>query len=396
MNSLIRKSATPFGALVIAVIFLIAMAVIAISNVTHADNGAIPQRGRLITIHDGDTEKVILSQASAIGDAIKEAGITIDSKDMVEPAVTEKLVASDYQVNIYRARPVIIVDGNVRQKIITPHQTAEQIATDAGITLYPEDKTTIDRVDNLADGAGLQLTIDRATPITFVLYGKTTTVRTHATTVGDMLKEKGINLAADDVLSVSIAQPIVSGETVELWRNGKQTINVDEDIPFDTQQIQNADQSVGYKLVQTVGVVGKKTTTYEVEMKNGVEINRISIQSVVITEPKQQIEVVGTKNNYSGSLNEWLTALRTCETNGSYVKNTGNGFYGAYQFMISTWNSTASKIGRSDLVGVRPDMANSADQDMLIVVNTKLSSGGLATQNPGCYKKLGLSQFPPN
>jgi len=315
---------------------------------------------------------------------------------MVEPAVTEKLVASDYQVNIYRARPVIIVDGNVRQKIITPHQTAEQIATDAGITLYPEDKTTIDRVDNLADGAGLQLTIDRATPITFVLYGKTTTVRTHATTVGDMLKEKGINLAADDVLSVSIAQPIVSGETVELWRNGKQTINVDEDIPFNTQQIQNADQSVGYKLVQTVGVVGKKTTTYEVEMKNGVEINRISIQSVVITEPKQQIEVVGTKNNYSSSLNEWLTALRTCETNGSYVKNTGNGFYGAYQFMISTWNSTASKIGRSDLVGVRPDMANSADQDMLIVVNTKLSSGGLATQNPGCYKKLGLSQFPPN
>jgi len=324
MNSLIRKSATPFGALVIAVIFLIAMAVIAISSVTHADNGAIPQRGRLITIHDGDTEKVILSQASAIGDAIKEAGITIDSKDMVEPAVTEKLVASDYQVNIYRARPVIIVDGNIRQKIITPHQTAEQIATDAGITLHPEDKTTIDRVDNLADGAGLQLTIDRATPITFVLYGKTTTVRTHAATVGDMLKEKGINLAADDVLSVSIAQPIVSGETVELWRNGKQTVNVDEDIPFDTQQIQNADQSVGYKLVQTVGVVGKKTTTYEVEMKNGVEISRIAIQSVVITQPIQQIEVVGTKPNIvpytgGGTKTEWLIDAGIAESDWGYV-----------------------------------------------------------------------------
>src|SRR5664280_1467680 len=99
MNSLIRKSATPFGALIFAAAFLILIAVIALSNVTHAGNGSGTQHGRLITIHDRGTEKVILSQAATIGDAIKEAGITIDNKDAVEPAVTEKLVASDYQVN---------------------------------------------------------------------------------------------------------------------------------------------------------------------------------------------------------------------------------------------------------------------------------------------------------
>jgi len=31
--------------------------------------------------------------------------------------------------------------------------------------------------------------------------------------------------------------------------------------------------------------------------------------------------------------------LRNCETHGNYTTNTGNGYYGAYQFSYSTWNS---------------------------------------------------------
>ena len=186
MNKLISKTVLPFGALVAAMLFLIAVAVILMSGVTHAGNNNQSEKGRLITIHDRGVEKVIISESATIGDALKEAGITIDNKDAVEPAVTEKLVATEYQVNIYRARPVIIIDGNIRQKVVTPYQTAEQIAKDAGITLYDEDKTTIGRSDNVADGAGLQLTINRATSFVFDQYGKTSTVRTQAKTVGEI------------------------------------------------------------------------------------------------------------------------------------------------------------------------------------------------------------------
>jgi uncharacterized protein YabE (DUF348 family) len=394
MNRLIRKSATPFGALVVAVLFLVVMIIISISGVTHAASIDTTQRGRLITIHDGTTEKVIISQASTIGDALKEANIKVDNQDLVEPAITEKLVAANYQVNIYRARPVIIVDGSIRQKVMTPYQTADQIATSAGITLYPEDRTSIDRINNLTEGAGLQLTIYRATLINLVLYGKPTLIRTQAKTVGDMLKEKGVKLATNDSVSTLLTDPIVANETIQLWRNGIQTINVTEPVSFDTTQIQDANQPVGYKEVQTSGIDGSKITTYQVDMENGVEVSRTPIQSVIVTQPVTQIEVVGAKNNYSDSLNDWLAALRTCETGGNYATNTGNGFYGAYQFMIGTWNNVAQKINPS-LVGVLPSMSTPADQDAMIIANTELSSGGLATQNPGCYKRLGLSKFPP-
>jgi hypothetical protein len=32
-----------------------------------------------------------------------------------------------------------------------------------------------------------------------------------------------------------------------------------------------------------------------------------------------------------------LYALRKCESGGNYAINTGNGFYGAYQFSLATW-----------------------------------------------------------
>ena len=110
MNNLMRKSATPLIAVIVAVIFLILSAVIAVSGVTHAGDNGKTNKGRLISIHDRGTEKVILSQAGTIGDALKEADIPIDSKDLVEPAVSEKLVASNYQVNIYRARTILVID----------------------------------------------------------------------------------------------------------------------------------------------------------------------------------------------------------------------------------------------------------------------------------------------
>ncbi len=278
------------------------------SNITHAYDGNNSQSGRLITIHDRGIEKVILSNSDTIGDAIKEAGISIDKNDVVEPGADQKLVASDYQVNIYRARPVIIIDGNVRQKIITAFQTAEQITKSVGIVIYPEDKVTIDRIDNISDGAGLQLTISRATQFTFTLYGNTSTVRTRGKTIGDMLKEKSIKLSSDDRVSLDQSTLITEGITVKVWREGKQTITVDEEVDFQVEKIENVDMDVSYREVKTAGVKGQRSVTYEVTIQDGQEVSRLEIASLATKQPIKQIEIVGVKGQYNTpSENETIT-----------------------------------------------------------------------------------------
>ena len=357
---------------------------------------AVASDQHVLTIHDRGDEQVVITKAGTLGEALKLAGIEISAgHDVVEPSLDSELVASNYSINIYRARPITVVDGVVKKNITTAEQTPERIAKAAGITIYSEDQTDFSAPsDILSNGSSQVMSIDRATVVQFTLYGKHAEVRTRATTVEEFLKEKSIEIGANDYLSVDKGQVISAGMAIELWREGRQTVTVEEEVDFEIEKVQDANREVGYREVKTPGVKGKRNATYEIEMKNGQEVSRSEIASVMIEEPKKQVEVVGAKNNYSSTLNEWLYALRMCETHGNYQTATGNGYYGAYQFLPATWNSVARRTGRLDLVGVLPSQAAPADQDAMVIANTNATSG-LSTQHPGCYSKLGLSNKPP-
>ena len=296
---------------------------------------------KLVTIYDRGAEKTIVTKARTIREALKLAKFSIDERqDVVEPSLDSEMVAEKYNINIFRARPITIVDGNKRLKVTTAEQTPALIAKAAGIEVFEEDKTTLSNSDNMAvDGANMVMKIDRASMVNFVLYGKESVIRTHAKTVGELLKEKNIDPKKDDTLSVDRSAKIIPGMKIELWRNGKQTITAEEDVKFETEKVQDANRDSGYREVKQAGENGKKNVTYEIEMKNGVEVSRKEIASVVTKEPKKQIEIVGTKSStsFSGSFSEALARLRSCE--GSYTSNTGNGYYGAYQFDKRTWGN---------------------------------------------------------
>jgi len=296
---------------------------------------------KLVTIYDRGAEKTIVTKARTIREALKLAKFSIDERqDVVEPSLDSEMVAEKYNINIFRARPITIVDGNKRLKITTAEQTPALIAKAAGIEVFEEDKTTLSNSDNMAvDGANMVMKIDRASMVNFVLYGKESAIRTYAKTVGELLKEKNIDLKKDDTLSVDRSAKIIPGMKIELWRNGKQTITTEEDVKFEVEKVQDANRDSGYREVKQAGENGKKNVTYEIEMKNGVEVSRKEIASVVTKEPKKQIEIVGTKSStsFSGSFSEALARLRSCE--GNYTSNTGNGYYGAYQFDKRTWGN---------------------------------------------------------
>lgn len=273
-------------------LFIVAVLAFSLTRTAEAATEQPKSGDRLIVVHDGDSESGFLSKAGTIKEALEGAHITLDKNDLVEPGLDETLVASSYDVNIYRARPVTIVDGAVRTKVMSAYRTPAQIARHAGMEFRDEDRATT----SMPVGGAVQLTIDRATPLTLILYGKKMTVYTQEVTVGEMLAKKGVTMGADDRLSVEKTALITTNMTVELWRDGIQTITEDVAIPFETERIFDADRAVGYKEVKTPGIDGQRTVTYEVEMKNGQEISRKEIQSITVKEPSKQVEVVGVKS----------------------------------------------------------------------------------------------------
>jgi hypothetical protein len=204
----------------------------------------------------------------------------------------------------------------------------------------------------MRDSAAEVLSIKRATPFNFDFYGKKTISYTQAKTVGEMLAEKHIKMSANDVIVPNKDTKISRGMNVRLYRNGTQTVTVDEDIQFETEQIKDVNRDKGYKEIQTKGVNGKRTVTYEINVQNGVEVSRREINSNIIQQPVKQVEVVGTKVSLpAGSHEDWMAAAGLSPSDYDYAnfiftKESGwrttatNGtYYGLGQTSLSKLSS---------------------------------------------------------
>ena len=194
----------------------------------------------LVRIYDRGEEKTIITNALTVRQALRAAKVTIDEKiDAVEPNIDMELTGAKYQVNIFRARPITIVDGNKRLKITTAEQTPALIAKAAGLTLYREDKTHFTNSDDLlVNGVGLVMKIERSK---------------------------------------------------------QRTITEEVDINFDIEQIKDDSQPIGFKSVKQLGEKGVRKVTYRVEIENEREISRKEVASEITKQSKKQIEIIGTK-----------------------------------------------------------------------------------------------------
>lgn len=314
--------------------------------------------GHLITVYDRGTTRVFLTKQETLGAALQTQDIVLDARDVVEPAVTEELVATDYQVNIYRARPVVVVDGAVRIKTMSAHQTPKQIAEDAGIVVYPEDISVLSPSnDFIGDGAGLRLTLTRAKTVVIDLYGKRTEVRTQAKTVGAMLREKEIAVGATDRVSVSNDTPITNGMQLRVWREGQQTLSIDQEIPVLTRIVYDLDRPLGYRAVQTAGTPGIRSITYQLEIKDGIEISKQEIANVITRNPTEQTEVIGLQNNGTG-----LTLSKGAQY---FVDSKGVSHRETYYDL--NMRVVMQSCGQGGQYTVRPDGAK-VDRDGYIII----------------------------
>lgn len=341
----------------LGLIFSVALFWVSIAAAS-SDQPDSPAAGEyIVTVYDSGTKQRVLTKGSTVKQILKSSNIDIAKDDKVEPSLDTEINSSDFTVNVYRAHPVLIIDGMQRISVMTSHSTPSNIAKDAGIELRDEDIVSFKKPTDILEAAGgLSMQIKRALPIKLNLYGKKVTAYTQAKTVAEFLKAKDINLGKKDDLSVALTDPIKKNMKIEIWRNGIQTVTRDETIKFPTRQIEDMNQPVGYKKVRTPGVNGKKTVTYEVLIKNGKEVKRKAIQTVVLKQPSEQVEVVGAKPSFSGDFAAALAKLRSCE--GGYSSwNPAGPYYGAYQFDRGTWGTVADPAKYGNATPAEQDKA---------------------------------------
>ena len=344
-------------------------------------------KNKLVNIYDRGVKTSVISDGAKVKDAIEKSGIILNEHDRVEPGLDSEISNVEYNVNVYRAHPVVIVEDSLKKPVVSSYQTGNEIVKEAGINLRDEDTVELQKANELTDGAGLKAIIKRATPINLTFFGKNEVVYTQSKTVGDFLKDRNIKLGKDDKMSHLEADAITASMDLRVWREGRQTITVEEEVAYPTEKIQDADKAPGYKEIRQAGKNGKRTATYDIVVQDGVEVSRTETNSIIITQPVKQIEVHGAKFAYTGGpLSEaQITALGSCESGMTANRNSGNGFYGAFQFTKSTWRSSApAPYNNGDPHEAPLDAQKQAVQNLL-------SRSSIFTQFPGCAKKMRAS-----
>ncbi|CAM2839268.1 resuscitation-promoting factor [Actinomyces slackii] len=219
-----------------------------------------------------------------------------------------------------------------------------------------------------------------------------------------------------------------SGQPVAAATQGAATVTtVTEETTQAHGRVEKPSASVpeGETRVETEGVDGVVRTTYQVTLVDGKETSRVEISSVVVTQAVDEVVLVGTAtqadktpapkdtgsaessqapqaaptaeadssgsdsgsgdagsggSSSGGSAPEGVWAqLAQCESGGDPTANTGNGYYGLYQFSLQTWQS----VGGSGL----PSEASAEEQTMRAQALQQSAGWG---QWPHCAAKLGL------
>lgn len=242
------------------------------------------------------TVHTLPTQAKTVGELLDELKIKIHKGDVVEPALDARINQDKFRINIYRARPVVIVDGDHKTYSFSAAASPRAVAEQAGIKVFAEDQFSVGPVTDFAqdNAIGEKIVIDRATPVNLMLYGHTSTVRTHAKTVADLIKQKNISLKAGDTLTPTPSTPLTSGMTIALNHKGVKFITETKSVPAPVKYIADASLSIGTSAVRQQGSDGQQEITYKIITKNGQEVSRENVQKVIIQDPVEKIIVRGT------------------------------------------------------------------------------------------------------
>ncbi len=254
-----------------------------------------PSDAHVVYLFDGKDRIVVDTKAKTVGDMIGRLSLHLIPEDVVEPSLNTPIPEDNFRVNIYRARPVTVVDNGNKIVTLTAQKSPRMVAQAAGLVLQPEDFATFDQ-GNLAESViGEKVVIARATPVALNLYGAQLTTYTQAKTVKELLAEKQIKLFGGETVQPAQNTPITPNLPIFILRKDAKVVTTEVPIPAPEQVVNDPSLSFGTTVVRQAGTPGKKLLTYILQTDSaGKEISRQGLQEIILQNPVPQITARGS------------------------------------------------------------------------------------------------------
>lgn len=260
------------------------------------------------------------------------------------------------------------------------YKTATRMLEALKVKVYPEDR--ISAFPDPALGIGSTIKLYRAQVVQVNDGGSISVYRTWTSNVGDLLRERRVELGEKDVVEPSqqeIINPSSQIFQIKITRVAESLLEISSDIVYQTINKDDPTLELGIIKVQTVGKNGILKSTFLVRRENGMEVTRTLVEKKVILSPVDKIILKGTKpkikllstgvykdyiNNAAIEYNvpaDKLYKLMMCESGGNiYSSGAGGSYKGLFQYSDSAWSRTA--YGSSSIYDPKAQIMAAASQ----------------------------------
>jgi uncharacterized protein YabE (DUF348 family) len=307
--------------------------VLGVSGFTSSDHPvALEVDGRLSTVE---------TRADTVGELLHEQGVVVTDRDLVVPDPATPVTDAG-RVQVRHARPLqVVVDGEPTQ-IWTTELTVDEALAELDVRMDSADvvASRSERVPLTGARVGVMLP-DRVT----VLHDqRRTTVVTTAQSVAGVLREAGVPVRGDDTVSVPLDREVQTGMEIVVTRVKVATVRRTFTIDHDLVRRADSDLYVGQQKVLQRGRDGRGVIISRVVRHDGAVVRERRLDRRVLSQPRRQIVAYGTTPRpfsapATGAEGLNWSALAACESGGNPRAVNAAGYYGLYQFALSTWYS---------------------------------------------------------
>ncbi|MFL6098610.1 MAG: ubiquitin-like domain-containing protein [Actinomycetales bacterium] len=301
---------------------------------------------------DGHTSSVH-AFGTSVHDVLADKGITVGPHDLVSPSPSARVQDGEHLV-VRFGRPLTIDLDGQRRLYWTTALTVDQALAQLGLRDV-DGALSVSRDASLGR-RGLSLSLTTPKEVVVTVDGRRVEQVTTAATVGVLLQQLGITLGPEDTVSVPLSAPLEPGLALAVTRivTDRQIVTRRIKMPVTSKGLSSL--AKGKVRIVHKGHPGTQLVTYELIYENGRLVSKDAILVIIVKPAVRQTQRVGTKSAATGtagttgasgdpgtpgggaaSLN-WA-ALAQCESGGNPRAVNPNGYYGLYQFSLSTWHS---------------------------------------------------------
>jgi uncharacterized protein YabE (DUF348 family) len=307
---------------------------------------------KTVTITVDGQSRQVRTFARDVGGLLARQHLSVGAHDLVAPRGGTKLTEGSKVVFRHGRQLALTIDGKQRTvwtTALTVQEALSALGVRADGAYFSADRSS--RVP--LSGLALELRLPHRVAV--LHDGKSTQLTTTAATVAAVLREAKVTVASTDKLSVPATSRPTEGLQIRITRVRQPVVRDTRPISFQTRTIRDATMYRGDRKVVTAGVPGLKVLTFKLTVIDGV-VKARKLVSVKVTRPAvDKVVHVGSKTrpgygpNVGGPVDDlnWY-ALAGCESGHNPNAVNPKGYYGLYQFSLSTWHGVGGHGNPTD------------------------------------------------